>query len=381
MSSSSNRFLPLLLACLAGQGALAAEWSYEPRIEARALFDNNFLLRTSGAQSESAVVILPSISMARRTEISHASIDARAELWRFPGNSNLDTNDAYLDFSTGKRGERSQWQIDAGYVRNTSITSELADSGRVDIRRRRVSSNLAPSWSYLPSERARLSLNLRYDNVDFEDAATEFYDYTYLVGSASWLYQLDQRNQIQVLLSHSRYEVNSLGLVSKTNGLQAGLVHNFTPLLTGTALIGLRRTDNNGVSDNGALALISVEHKGRRLKLGASLSRDVMPSSLGQLNQSDRIRLDAAWRFNELRWIQVVLLAGRNLNTGIGTRANDRNFVDLAINGYHYVGRHWRMIASYRYRQHEYLVSGASARSSRISLGVQYRFGKRAVSR
>jgi hypothetical protein len=368
------------LALFAGQ-AVAAEWSIEPRVGVNAFYDDNFLLRTIGAKSESAVVISPAAKFSRKTETTGISIDTRFDFYRFPGSDTLNTNDANLQFSGSTRTERSQWQLDVGFKRDSTITSELEDSGRVDIRRRRELKSFSPSWSYLLSETSRLQLGWTYNQADYDALPSEFLDYRYNVLSANWFRQLDERNQLQVSFSRTVYEVDDINFKSTTNGIQAGLIRNFSPLLTGTILLGGRRTDSNGSSNNGALVLISAVYKGERLKLDASLSRDVQPSSLGQLNQSDRLSFSAKYSFDEKHHIEGHVSLGRNRNTGNGSTANDRNYTRLSLVDFKRFSPHWWLRLEYAYRQQKYIESSLDGKSNRISVGVEYRFDKRAISR
>jgi len=363
----------------------AAEWSAEPSASVQLFYDDNIRLTATGQDGVWGTVITPELKLAQRTEISEIALSGNLKFRHFSGEDQLDSNDQQVRLNSHRLTERGRWQFDAGIDRDSTITSELEDTGLVQTRRRRESVNLNPSWTHALSDQSDLKLAYAFTHVSY-DGGTSYVDYRYHDLSGTVVHQLDAKNQLSVTLSASRYSAPNIKSETDTYGLQAGVIHAFSETVRGSLLVGGRKseaeTETAGRSSGtGALLYAALEKELERTSFTGTLSKTVSPSGSGQLNESDRLAVKMHRELTAMMDFSLEVSGIRNKSGTGGVSSTDRKYYSILPSLHWRVSRWWRVAASYRYMRQKYDNSTTAAESNRAMVSVAYTWPKMAVSR
>ena len=104
----------------------------------------------------------------RSTENSDLGVYARIGGTRYLDESDLDNTrgEAVVDF--GYRLERHRFDLAAGVDSQSTLYSEVATTGLVQVNRQRNSWTLDGGWSYRPTERSSVAVDVGYLNVFYD---------------------------------------------------------------------------------------------------------------------------------------------------------------------------------------------------------------------
>ncbi|MFN2202916.1 MAG: hypothetical protein ACK2UO_17080, partial [Caldilineaceae bacterium] len=188
--------------------AYAEQWQFEPTANLETGYDDNVRL-TSSSDAEAAphVNLDAGIRAIRMTEVS----DVRFALglagnW-YSGVSDLDNTSGFAGLDLGYRLERHTLSLGLSLASESTLTSEVATTGLVQVNRQQNTFTVGPAWSYLLSERARLNLAANYQQVYYEDVQ-DLPLYNYRLGSVdfSGSYSYTERFALTGRISYGRYE-------------------------------------------------------------------------------------------------------------------------------------------------------------------------------
>ena len=333
----------LLLALLVGLSlpVFAAQWSVEPRISARSGYNDNVRLTTADHDSVWEADVTPAVKFGVSTENQGLFGDADVSIRRFYGGSGanssnlLDREDYHFKVNSYQRTERNNFGADIDITQDSTLDTELAQTGQViENRATRLSTVLNPSWTRLIDEKTRLELEYRFNRVEYSDEVGQnnLINYDYNTVSASLVRRFTQRTQGTLSTSASRYKPET-GLNSDTYALQIGLTSQHSETLSTSWLAGRRQTksdtlfptgfcvgadpgsgfpkctggfpvqtgtDTDETNNSGATYAASITKTLERGSLGASLTRIATPSGDGQLLDTTRLALTGEHRFTEL---------------------------------------------------------------------------------
>lgn len=167
-SASAGAAACLAAALSACPDARAAEWYQESELGQIFGYDDNIGLegggdsgsgKTSGVQSTSSIQLNSGV----RTPAAELSLTSLFTFNVFPGNSGLDSNDQYFTLRGEKIGQLWSAGIAARYVRDTSRTNDVTETGNFILQnKRRNFVNVAPSLEYGVTHLDQLSLTPFY---------------------------------------------------------------------------------------------------------------------------------------------------------------------------------------------------------------------------
>lgn len=411
----------LLLAGVASIPSMAAEWSLEPSVAVREEYNDNIHLTTAPHNSVWSTTLSPSVKFGGRSEILEVAGGARLNFNRYSGESGLDTNDQMFTLTSGYKLERDTWGLDASYTRDSTLASELATTGIVQVRKQRNSSNVAPSWTHIFSERGSLKLDYQLQQAKYDDAAAiGLIDYSNQSLSASLIYLLSGQDQASISAYSSKYETSPATYKSDNQGVQFGVTHAFSETLKGSVTGGVRTTRSIVQNDasycswlgysfprsfcsnesviasggiivpvtvttetraHGSLLNATLEKQFETMALNGRLSRDVNPSGNGSLVETDRISIGLSGK------LSPTLTGGLNVSTsdsrylnGVLTTAATHYLAFEANLGWH-VTEWWVMDAGYRYSRQQNPTGTLVPTSNVVYVNLNYNWPKISVSR
>lgn len=391
----------------------AAEWTAEPAVKFSREYNDNLRLSIFPHNSVYGSIITPSLNLGVNMPLWSISGGVQATQRRYSGEEGLDRDDNLQRISSLYKTERSTWQLDASRTRDSTITSEEADSdtGVVQTLKKRETDRISPAVAWMFSERTRLQLSYQETDVSYEDAVSVgLYGYRYRATTATLSDQISELNQIFMSGSYSVYHVPNTGFDSKTRNLQGGITRVFSETTRGTLQAGLRRTESftrggnpiftyyevspgvvigvqTGVTQDvrsqttGSVFSGNLETKFESTRLNMALSRSLDPSgSSGQIEQDTlKIDLDRRLAARATAYVRANAMKSRTAEGNILGR--ERTYYEIRPGAHWQWSREWSVGMNYRYARVKRELENEVADSHSVILALTYQPLKMAISR
>lgn len=412
------------------QLASAAEVSLESEVRVTTQYDDNARLLSKDTRSAYGGSVRPKIKaniMEAHWDVA-ATVDLRFNKY---DQSSLDSNDQFIYLDMNRRTENHSFGLTADIIRDSTLTSEVDTSGRVESAERRESYTLSPSWIYFISPNNQLQSGVSFNTVDYkEDEQFTPYDYTTiysamnhrateklsLIGQVGYNnYKPDDRGPFDVGDPYP-FEI-SYGNETKSYTMQLGADYNFTEKITLGVLLGSTYTDatydiqerpveipGTGVNadcnlykefaldpafipgvctleDYSSTSLtgeISLSREGERSDFEISYDVSDQPTSQGYVTRAQRLNFEWNYQITEAADIRLDMIAGKNkaVDTSVSDidpENSNREFVTLvATYNYHFLESWWLNInGRLRWQDRETAVDDATGHGVRV--GLTYR--------
>ena len=400
-------FIFFAAACSAGlvlsTACQAAEWKIDPAIQLRTGYNDNILIRPDNELSSSEVTFSPSAIFSVKTPQSGLSGKLRLDIRRYLEESNLDDNNVRFKIDSYHKMERSEVGFDIDLIRDTTLDSQLDESGVVFGRTNRFLKRASPSWTYNLSERTRLETSYIFTDVDYEKSSSGFVDYTSHRGQLSLNRVVSERMFATVTLGSTLTD-NDNDATSTYTYLQGGGSYQFSDTLSATLFAGVRRTTSefrqqvpifaggffvgfapvsNKVKNSnwGGVFNGSITKKFERGSTSFAASRDITNTVSGVLFEVTRLTWTNTYRFSETLSANLGLTFYRSRDDSDLGASQDRKFYDVNPRINWDFAQFWRLSAGYRYKNQTFDASNANATQNVANLTLTYRWPRIAVSR
>ncbi len=393
----------LMILSVVSKVTLGAEWSVEPSVQIKSMYDDNLYLQPGSRTSVWGGTVSPWLTLNRREENKSLSLGGRLNFNRYSSSEVNDDDAQYLTLGSHYNTQRDVWNLGALFVRDTTVTTvndvikDPNDQGAnqgvdvnvnlVSVKVRRQRFDVSPSWTHVLSERTALTLNYRFQEVTFADSGNNgLTDYRQQSVDVGVGHNLTERDRLSVIAGASFYE--SLGTGSEDSqdyDVVAKWGHEFSQTLHGEASTGVHTTTSrvNGQNKDSTGALFNARLVKRYSELttySVSIGRSAEPS-YGGLVRSDQ--LSAQWHRN-----LSPRMAGYFSVTAFRNKALDQ--LSTSTNRTYYsfepglrwsLTRWWSLDGSYRYRRQKYENSNQAAQSNAAFIAVSYAWPRIAASR
>lgn len=394
----------LLAGCAAG--VKAAEWAIDPKLNFRAGYNDNLRLNTDNEISTAEAAFSPSAIFSVRTPKSGASGNVRFDFRRYEDDSNLDDNNSRFEVNSFHSLERSRLGLDLGFIKDTTLDSQLDETGLAFDRVRRQRIDISPNWIYSFNERTRLSANYGYSDVEYKNAGgTGFTDFTLNSAQTSLVHILNERTEGSITLSRTHSD-NDNDVESTNTNLQAGASYqvnetlstslfagvrhtevdfsrnSLIPIFSGNTIIGflpLTRDETN--SDWGTTFSAAISKTFLRGDTELSASRDISNDVNGRPIEVTRLRSNSLYRFSETLSAKLNLLFSTSeTNNDVGSSVS-RDYYQAEPALIWNLKKFWDLSASYRYRKQTFDDTSDDATQNAAYLTLTYLWPRIAVSR
>ncbi len=372
----------------------AGQWYDEPTVSVRLGYDDNVRFTEKNEESSFSQKLSAGTGLGYRTEVTDVKAKVRLDLIRYSQESDLDTDDQYLDLNAKHRSGLNLFGLDGKFIRDTSRTSELETTGRVRKSKRRHSGFLTPSWLRTLDERNSLQLAYTYNKVIYDDSdQTGLLDYRSHAARGSLFHVLDELTQLSATLTYTHYKVRDTNSKANDYGIQVGASRAFSETLDASLAVGGRATTSearnefgNRVSDTnyGFLLNASLEKRFERTTLKGRALRELRPTGSGRLIDSRSVGVDLRHRLSERLTFFLDTVVFRNeTNNNSFNRDNDeqRTYLSVQPRLRWRLTRWWDIVGSYRYRYQKYDERSDSADSNAFFVYVTYNWPRESVAR
>lgn len=314
---------------LIANSSWAAEWWLTPSVRLGEEYNDNIILTTVSYPTVYGTLFSPRLDLGVQSDIWQVSSGAEVVRKNYSYINGLDRDDEFYTFSSQYKTERATWHLDGNLSHESVLADKTPDSdtGLSSLKRERKTSGVAPSWTWMMTERTQLQLGYQLSSVSYVDGlSVGFYDYTSRAVSASISNQLSLQDQVFATLSYSNFDVPISSFESKTTSIQGGMTHAFSDSLRTTLLAGIRETASDGIvrqcikteeyfiffdgklygpytrcrqftdvtvsqRDFGSLFSAKLEKQFEITRLSISLSRSLVPSGSGTPVQTETLDL------------------------------------------------------------------------------------------
>jgi opacity protein-like surface antigen len=330
-------------AVLCARQASAADWQVVPSMSVGTSYAENPRLLAGGDSSSSGTVGEIKASLRRLTERSELTLRPRFAGARYSDDESLDNDDQFINGGYRWVGERSEWNMDLGFTRDTTLTSELGSTGLVESNRRHEAGTFSASPKVMFTERVSGGLQMYLvDNRYLDAELTGLVDYRYTALSLFSMVTLtDAGSALSITAQGGRLTTEGLfGQETRDGTLRLGW--SFQPWLLWTASLsaGPSTVETDAASDTGIVFDGEIKRQGDRWSLTANAGRSQSPTGRGVLTRRDEVRLTFARSLTErlsanivARWSQAEDLLPQQGRTV-------RYQVDYASFG---LGANWRL--------------------------------------
>ncbi|NOZ37753.1 MAG: hypothetical protein GXP11_06770 [Gammaproteobacteria bacterium] len=394
----------LSVACIAT--TQAAEWEISPTFRFKAGYDDNLRLSTDNEISSAEATFSPSAIFSVATPTSGASGTIRFDFRRFENDSDLDDNNSRVEINSFQTLERSRLGLDLGFIKDTTLDTQLEATGIAVDRVRRQNITASPNWTYSFNERTQASISYSYIDVEYLNTTdARFVNYTLNSAQTSLTRVMNEQTTTSVTLSGSR--TNTDNDVKSTNiNLQGGASYQFSETLSGSLFVGIRRTgtdfsqtsqipillgnsiiiitlppQNVSNSSSGSTFDASLAKTFLRGRIGLTASRNISSDFNGQPIEVTRLGSTNLYRFSGTLSASLNFSFYRSKSSNdIASRLN-RNYVQIEPTFIWALKKFWSLSGSYRYRKQTFKDISDDAIQNAAYLTLAYRWPRIAVSR
>ncbi len=401
--------LVFISSCFVMTDVVAREWYFKPGANLRMEFDDNILLRRESIGDVFGFRGSLFADSGISTDRLNAGLTTKVNAYQYWGNESNGLNrvDAFIyGHSSFHITERSSIGLNAAYEHNNAVTSELDTTGLTQNPVPRQMFNAAPHWNYLLSERQSVRAgytheDVKYDNIDKNSLINRTSLTSYKTDSLNVSYQHQWRENVLYYLSFSAlwYQLTDVDRQTNNYNLSAGLDYNYSNTLKFNFMLGVRLTDsispesvfrleegfvvqeNMSREDSSAGPLFGLGFN-KQFEYGYldfDYNRSIMPSSIGQLLQVDRINIKSLYRVTEYLNLKLLVVINKiDEGTSNNGSNNSRIYYSVEPQLIWKFNRQMSLSASYRFRTQKYdnINTDLTAVSNGFNLSINYHWDK-----
>ena len=346
----------------------AAEWSLLPSIGVKGVYNSNLLLTPLPHDATYGFWVSPAAEFAGKTERLEVSSRIAADFVSYYGGEETHFFNVFFPLTLRYKTEKDLLDFSGGFIRDNTLMSELQTTGLVLRFTQRNQWTANPSWTRNITEKLSIQSGLQLSNTTYEDGLSlGLVDYQLFGGSGGLLYQMTERDQIQLTGSYMNFHTTNAPAPFRASfpGVNLSLTHAFTETLTGTAYGGPRfvSSSTQTVSDNikaqstvwlfGASLTKKFEE---RTSIQVNMAREIVPSGFGLLFQTDRAGLTVAHELSETLTASFngsgYIVSGITERASGGTIPESRYFSATPMIAWKFL-EWWKLELSYTYGRRE----------------------------
>lgn len=399
----SRTAFTLLLISSSSHGA---EWLIDPTLRLRAGYNDNYRLNTSNEISTAEAVFSPGVRFSVNTPRSGASGEAKFDFRRVEEDSNLDDDNYRFFLDSYYNLERSRVGLDASLIKDTTLDSQLEETGLVFQRKRRQRLNISPNWTYRFNPRTSLSASYRYSDVQYKNPGDSgLTDFTLNTARTSLSRILSERANASITLSRTRSE-NDNDVTTTNTSFQGGGSYSFSETFSASAFLGVRKTEaefssttlipifsgdtvigfiplNEDAtnSDWGTTYSVSVTKSYERGEATALVSQDIRDDANGLPFEVTRLRSSASYRLSNTLSTALNFTVSHTESRDTAGFSLDRDYYQVTPEIAWKFKEFWSLTANYRYRKQTFDNTDDDATQNAAYLTLTYLWPRIAVSR
>ncbi|MBW1679926.1 MAG: hypothetical protein JRF59_00500 [Deltaproteobacteria bacterium] len=382
--------------------ARGADMTLVPSLDVRGEYNDNVSFLRRNEQDDYIATVSPGITFDYSTQRLEADGRALVDVVRYAEEDQLDTENQRYEFD-GTYRCTERWTVTgrASYIKDTTLESELEETGLVGVRADRNRWTGGGGVSYSPDLLSEAALDYFHGDYRYDWRGNIDYTYDSVVGS----YKRRMKNERSEWILQPYYS-NTESKASEVDnyGLSVGVAHFFTETLSTNAFLGVRRTYIDytltqpqvvynafgfpvGVTYTrvkekdrkwGWVADISLKHQGETQYYTAGYNRDLSYSSFGEPVERQRLYANTGLRLHQR--LEARFSASLYYVKSEGKfHDENRRYVDLTPSLHYRLTEDYSLSFGYNY-SHDYdksLSTDQKKDRHRAWVSVNFRFPKK----
>jgi hypothetical protein len=373
-----------IVATAAGRTSWAVDWSETLDASANVAYDTNPALVPGSSIVDRAAQLSVDGNTQMTTEVSQLTVTPRFAIIRYEEERNLDTTTGSLALALQKIGERGQWNVSGLAQTDSTVTSELGQTGITNVNFRHDAYNASVGYQYFSTERLSWQLQgfgqiTRY-NSDAQQYGLTSYNYGGIQLGPTWGFS----ERLQGSLTIEADQVSPhVGTTERDYSVSVQLKRSLSEQYSWHSSAGATRVEfrgSPGVPTSGVFE-VGVTWQGQRAQGDLSAKRAVLPIGFGLLAREDVATLSAIIAVSEHSTLNLSGSAIRSdpvslslyLAPGISLTYqlySGASWVQGTAEWQYHFSPRWTLSAAYtRAHAHNYsVVDQANSNQSRLSV-------------
>jgi opacity protein-like surface antigen len=284
--------------------AVAKDVTVVPSITLRGEYDDNVLFNRTDEIDDYLAIVSPALTLDYDSELFKVRGSGLVDVLRYAQEKDLDYERQYYELNGDYRlAERWEFTGDFAYSLDTTLDSELEETGIVFVREDRKRYNAGAGLSYVVSELSYMGVNYAYSKTDYDEEGLNDYDSS----SIRLSYNRRFNNGIDTFTVAPRYSRKSSD-ISDVDGyrLNFGWTHLPSETYRLRVFLGLRYTEQDfkdsrdNTSNWGGVADINLQKRSEIHSVLVGFGSDTyLRPSTGELEQVYRIYCNLTRRITE----------------------------------------------------------------------------------
>ena len=367
----------------------AREWYASPSMQLQSVYNDNRRLRSIDPNSSLGSLLDLRASLGTRSVVSGIETNLRANIDRYISQDNLDSNDYFATINSFYHGELGQFTLGTSYSDVSTLSSELVDTGRVDVRRRRESIDISPRWSMTLGEKTSVQIGYSHSEANFPKAEnTGLFDYTADSANITFNYHFNSKFQFFTVVNALNFDSTDSSLKTDNYGFSLGVSRLFSESWTGSLNVGGRQTKTrfslgrSKVYSSGITSSTNLSYQYNTGSIQAGFSRNIQPSGSGNAVETDKMSFSWSQQLSEKLDFSLSTSFRRNtaVNTQMGDGDDDRIFFNAIPQLTWRYNQTMSFVCGYRYRRQK-LENSPSVDSNSVFASINYRWEPVSISK
>ena len=329
--------------CLLGAGGmshlLAAEWSVQPIFSMQTDYDSDRNLSEGTSGSEEAV-LYGDLKLQRAVESTQILLEPRFDLRRYSEDIWQPGNDVSLNGTFTWTGERVKLSLTGFIANQTTLTTEVLETGIIAADARRRSSQASGEWDWYQNERYAAFVQLAYQSSKYSGDALLEYElpgYRYPSASVGEKMSVTDRTAVVASLFGDALTSERQGNSSHEAGVQLEVIHQFSERISLDAAVGESRRSLSGQRGSGTNASVNLSRTYERGSFTLNYTRSLIPYGTGFLVQRQQFSAILVRSLTPTLDLNLTLMRVKN-NASAVQLGIDRPYYDNGV-----LGLSWRM--------------------------------------
>jgi hypothetical protein len=294
----------VLTAIAMTRGALssAADWSESLQATASAAYDTNPELLPGSRIADQSAQLSADGSTTMATEVSQLTMTPHLSIIRYDREKNLDLVTGSLTLGFQDKGERDQWNASGLAQTDSTVTSELGQTGITDVNFRHDGYNASIGYEYFSTERLSWQVQgfgqiTRY-NSDAERYGLVGYDYDGIQLGPTWSFS--ERLQGLLNLEADRVDAQN-GTSERDYSASAQLKRSLSEKYSWRISAGATRVETaaSAAAPTSGVFEVGATRQGETVQWDLSAKRAVLPIGFGLLARQDVAAVSAVVSLSE----------------------------------------------------------------------------------
>lgn len=304
LAGSTRPLLPLaaVTAGLASGSSLAAEWTFTPTGELVTQSQQNPYLSADEDKKHdisNGLAATAGLGVQRRTERSTFTLQPVLRSYRYDNNATLDRDEQNLGLTFNWGGEKVSWRTSANATRDTTLTSELGNTGLTQGNQRHEAFQLSVSPTWTVSERWQLQTSLDSQDNRYPGQSFGLSNYRYSTVLLGTTYVATEKLVLSMYGTAGLLDSEGSGSNTTDTSANVSVQYAWSPLTSFSASVGPSWTKTDSGREQGLRYRVAVSRAFEMSSISLSVGRRQSPSGRALLTELDEANLGFAMQITE----------------------------------------------------------------------------------